>query len=65
VKSYRADKKQLDTELEKAISRLKQNSDRNQLMQLDEGISLDQVCQLIWLIEKFVHFTLHFQEKSE
>lgn len=43
VKSYRNDKKQLESELQKAINRLKSDSDRNELLNFDEGISFDQV----------------------
>ncbi|VDK78228.1 unnamed protein product, partial [Anisakis simplex] len=40
--SYRNDKKQLDSELDKAIGRLKENADRDELMAFDNEISLDQ-----------------------
>lgn len=43
VRSYRNDKKQLDSELDKAIQRLKENADRDELMAFDNEISLDQV----------------------
>ncbi|KAI1726497.1 vesicle transport through interaction with t-SNAREs like protein 1A [Ditylenchus destructor] len=47
VKSYRNDKKQLDAELQKAITRLKNDSNRDELLNFDEGIGLDQQDQLI------------------
>ncbi|KHN71496.1 Vesicle transport through interaction with t-SNAREs -like protein 1A [Toxocara canis] len=43
VRSYRNDKKQLDSELDKAVERLKENADRDELMAFDNEISLDQV----------------------
>lgn len=43
VRSYRNDKKQLDSELDKAIQRLKDNADRDELMTYDNQISVNQV----------------------
>jgi hypothetical protein len=44
VKSYRSDKRQLDAELRKAVERIKQGSDRNELFLYGDGeISVDQV----------------------
>ena len=44
VKSYQSDKRQLDVELRKAIERIKQGADRDDLFAYAEGgISLDQV----------------------
>uniref|UniRef100_A0A915DS36 Small ribosomal subunit protein uS7 domain-containing protein n=1 Tax=Ditylenchus dipsaci TaxID=166011 RepID=A0A915DS36_9BILA len=42
VKSYLNDKKQLEAELQKAIVRLKSDSNRDELLNFDEGIGLDQ-----------------------
>ncbi|GMT24039.1 hypothetical protein PFISCL1PPCAC_15336, partial [Pristionchus fissidentatus] len=42
VRSYRSDKKQLDDELAKAVNRLREAADRDELLALDESISMDQ-----------------------
>lgn len=48
VKSYQSDKRQLDVELRKAIERIKQGADRDDLFAYAEGgISLDQQDKLI------------------
>ncbi|VBB30782.1 unnamed protein product [Acanthocheilonema viteae] len=43
VRSYRNDKKQLDAELDKAVQRLKDNADRDELMTYDNQISVNQI----------------------
>lgn len=44
VKSYRSDKRQLDAELRKAVERIKQGANRDELFVYgDGGISIDQV----------------------
>uniref|UniRef100_A0A0N5B0U6 t-SNARE coiled-coil homology domain-containing protein n=1 Tax=Syphacia muris TaxID=451379 RepID=A0A0N5B0U6_9BILA len=47
VKSYRNDKKQLEVELKRAIQRIKEGTDREELLNIDNGISIDQQDQLI------------------
>lgn len=42
VRSYRSDKRQLDSELEKAVRRLREGADRNELLAYDEAVSMDQ-----------------------
>lgn len=43
VRSYRNDKKQLEAELKRTIQRIKEGSDREDLLGFDNEISLDQV----------------------
>jgi hypothetical protein len=44
VRSYRNDKKQLDAELHKALQRLREGSERIELMSYDDpSVSIDQV----------------------
>lgn len=57
VKSYRSDKKQLDTELQKAIGRLKADADRDELMNMDEGLGLDQVYVSLMTFMTFFNFS--------
>ncbi|KAK6034291.1 vesicle transport v-SNARE protein [Cooperia oncophora] len=42
VKSYRNDKRLLDSELEKAIKRLREAADRDELLAYDEAVEMDQ-----------------------
>uniref|UniRef100_A0A183GLQ2 t-SNARE coiled-coil homology domain-containing protein n=1 Tax=Heligmosomoides polygyrus TaxID=6339 RepID=A0A183GLQ2_HELPZ len=42
VKSYRNDKRLLDGELEKAIKRLRDTADRDELLAYDEAVEMDQ-----------------------
>uniref|UniRef100_F1L828 Vesicle transport through interaction with t-SNAREs homolog 1A n=1 Tax=Ascaris suum TaxID=6253 RepID=F1L828_ASCSU len=62
VRSYRNDKKQLDSELDKAIQRLKENADRDELMAFDNEISLDQQDQLIENTERLERTSRRLQD---
>ncbi|WKX95661.1 hypothetical protein Q1695_012263 [Nippostrongylus brasiliensis] len=42
VKSYRNDKRLLDSELEKAVQRLREAADRDELLAYDEAVEMDQ-----------------------
>ncbi|RCN25930.1 vesicle transport v-SNARE protein [Ancylostoma caninum] len=42
VRSYRNDKRLLDGELEKAIKRLRESADREELLAYDEAVEMDQ-----------------------
>ncbi|VDM50895.1 unnamed protein product [Toxocara canis] len=62
VRSYRNDKKQLDSELDKAVERLKENADRDELMAFDNEISLDQQDQLIENTERLERTSRRLQD---
>uniref|UniRef100_A0A1I7WMV9 t-SNARE coiled-coil homology domain-containing protein n=1 Tax=Heterorhabditis bacteriophora TaxID=37862 RepID=A0A1I7WMV9_HETBA len=42
VRSYQSDKKQLDSELDKAVRRLREGADREELLALDEAVEMNQ-----------------------
>lgn len=42
VRSYYSDKKQLDSELDKAVRRLRDAADRDELLAFDEAVQIDQ-----------------------
>ncbi|PAV63895.1 hypothetical protein WR25_03271 isoform A [Diploscapter pachys] len=42
VRSYRSDKRQLDSELEKAVRRLREVADREELLAFDEAVHMNQ-----------------------
>ncbi|KAJ1371897.1 hypothetical protein KIN20_033932 [Parelaphostrongylus tenuis] len=42
VRSYQSDKRLLDNELEKAIKRLRETADRDELLAYDEAVEMDQ-----------------------
>ncbi|CAI4224549.1 unnamed protein product [Auanema sp. JU1783] len=42
ARSYYSDKRQLDFELEKAVQRLREVADRNELLAFDEAVQMDQ-----------------------
>lgn len=54
VKSYRNDKKQLDAELNKAVQRLRNTVDRDELLAYDSEITLNQVSCFDLLIKKII-----------
>lgn len=62
VRSYRNDKKQLDSELQKAIQRLKEGADRTELMSFDNEISLNQQDQLIENTERLERTSRRLQD---
>uniref|UniRef100_A0A8R1TW86 t-SNARE coiled-coil homology domain-containing protein n=1 Tax=Onchocerca volvulus TaxID=6282 RepID=A0A8R1TW86_ONCVO len=62
VRSYRNDKKQLDAELDKAIQRLKDNADRDELMTFDNQISINQQDQLIENTERLERTSRRLQD---
>lgn len=62
VRSYRNDKKQLDAELEKAVQRLKDNADRDELLAYDNQISLNQQDQLIENTERLERTSRRLQD---
>ncbi|VDM12770.1 unnamed protein product [Wuchereria bancrofti] len=62
VRSYRNDKKQLDAELDKAIQRLKDNADRDELLAYDNQISLNQQDQLIENTERLERTSRRLQD---
>uniref|UniRef100_A0A0R3RZL4 t-SNARE coiled-coil homology domain-containing protein n=1 Tax=Elaeophora elaphi TaxID=1147741 RepID=A0A0R3RZL4_9BILA len=62
VRSYRNDKKQLDAELNKAVQRLKDNTDRDELMTYDNQISVNQEDQLIENTERLERTSRRLQD---
>ncbi|KAK6109715.1 Snare region anchored in the vesicle membrane C-terminus family protein [Brugia pahangi] len=62
VRSYRNDKKQLDAELDKAVQRLKDNADRDELLAYDNQISLNQQDQLIENTERLERTSRRLQD---
>ncbi|MFH4975464.1 hypothetical protein AB6A40_002173 [Gnathostoma spinigerum] len=62
VRSYRSDKKQLDSELQKAIQRLRESSERSELMAFDNEISVDQQDQLIENTERLERTSRRLQD---
>ncbi|VDN35114.1 unnamed protein product [Gongylonema pulchrum] len=62
TRSYRNDKKQLERELDKAVHRLKDNADRDELMAYDNEISLNQQDQLIENTERLERTSRRLQD---
>ncbi|VDK88004.1 unnamed protein product [Litomosoides sigmodontis] len=62
VRSYQNDKKQLDAELDKAVQRLKDNADRDELMAYDNQICVDQQDQLIENTERLERTSRRLQD---
>ncbi|VDD96901.1 unnamed protein product [Enterobius vermicularis] len=52
VRSYRNDKKQLEAELKRTIQRIKEGSDREDLLGFDNEISLDQLIENTQRLER-------------